>query len=225
MKSSLKAPATWIAFAALVVATSGVAFAAIPSSNGTITACYAQSSGFYLLTYHSKGDVRIIDASESCRGYETRITWKDGLQPPPSGGTAYEHAEVVGPLTPPTGAFPGGELVGGPALTITAPPGGGLLEVFASVDSRLCSSGVVGLVEAPNYTSDDHLGTKGMSGSSTPVTRGVPGSNSNGQRGGSSAILRVPAGPHTFKLGYWGSDSTCELSNMKIWGAVLEEAP
>ena len=225
MRSALRTPATWIALVALLVAMSGAAYAAIPSSGGVITACYAQSSGFYMLTYHAKGDTRIVDDSEACRGYETRITWKDGSAPPPAGGAAYSHSDIAGPLNPPTVPFPGGELVGGPSLTITAPSGGGLIEVFAQVDGKDCDNGVVGLVEAPNFLSDDHLGTKGFGPSSTYVTRGIPGASSNGARVGAPAITRVAAGPHTFKLSYWGTESSCTLANLSIYGKLLSVTP
>ena len=53
-------PATVIALAALVVASSGVATGAIPgASDGTITACYDREAG---LADNKKGTLRVIDA-------------------------------------------------------------------------------------------------------------------------------------------------------------------
>jgi len=63
-------PAMVVALLALLVAASGAAFAAIPSSNGTITTCYAQN-----------GSLRVIDteAGQTCRSTETQLSWKDGI--------------------------------------------------------------------------------------------------------------------------------------------------
>lgn len=63
-------PAMVVALFALLVAASGAAFAAIPSSNGTITTCYAQN-----------GSLRVIDteADQACRSAETQLSWKDGI--------------------------------------------------------------------------------------------------------------------------------------------------
>ena len=52
----------------------GVAWAAIPATDGLIKGCYAKTSGLLGVSY-SKGDVRIVDSAESCRSYETEITW------------------------------------------------------------------------------------------------------------------------------------------------------
>jgi hypothetical protein len=66
-------PATAVAVIAVVAASTGVAVAAIPDRNGTITACYAKKGG----------SVRIIDVKKKCRSKtEKRISWnqagKDG---------------------------------------------------------------------------------------------------------------------------------------------------
>lgn len=58
-------PATAIALAALVVALGGVAFAAIPDSNGTIHGCFKNNNG----------DLRVVDSSAGCRSNETSIQW------------------------------------------------------------------------------------------------------------------------------------------------------
>jgi hypothetical protein len=58
-------PATVIATAAFVVATSGIAIGAIPGKDGKITACYAKDDGA----------TRLIDAKKKCRKGEKRIAW------------------------------------------------------------------------------------------------------------------------------------------------------
>lgn len=64
-------PAMVMALVALLVATSGAAFAAIPSSSGTITTCYDKGNG----------TLRVIDAEDgqTCRSTETQLSWKDGI--------------------------------------------------------------------------------------------------------------------------------------------------
>jgi hypothetical protein len=64
-------PAFGVAFVALLVALGGVAYAAIPSTGGTITACVK-----------GEGQVRIIDAEagESCGNQESTLRWQDGSQ-------------------------------------------------------------------------------------------------------------------------------------------------
>jgi hypothetical protein len=60
-------------FAALVVALGGVAFAAIPDSNGTIHGCYQKQ----------RGNLRVVDSSDECRGNERSLDWNQGGQPGP----------------------------------------------------------------------------------------------------------------------------------------------
>lgn len=64
-------PAMMVALLALLVAASGAAFAAIPSSSGTITACYDKGNA----------TLRVIDTleGEECRSTETQLRWKDGI--------------------------------------------------------------------------------------------------------------------------------------------------
>jgi hypothetical protein len=63
-------PAMAVALLALLIAASGAAVAAIPSGDGTITACYDKRSGA----------LRVIDAaSQACASKETQLTWKSGL--------------------------------------------------------------------------------------------------------------------------------------------------
>lgn len=62
-----------VALLALIIAASGAAVAAIPSADGTITACRDNKSGA----------LRVIDAeppqSQTCTSRETQLAWKNGL--------------------------------------------------------------------------------------------------------------------------------------------------
>jgi Collagen triple helix repeat (20 copies) len=61
-------------FAAIgLLATVGVAYAAIPGADGTIQGCYATSGG--VLGVPSKGDLRVVDSSTDCRANEQAISW------------------------------------------------------------------------------------------------------------------------------------------------------
>jgi hypothetical protein len=63
-------PAMAVALLALLIAASGAAVAAIPSGDGTITACRDNKTGA----------LRVIDAaSQTCTSKETQLTWKDGI--------------------------------------------------------------------------------------------------------------------------------------------------
>jgi hypothetical protein len=64
-------PATAVALAALVVALGGVAFAAIPDSNGTIHSCYQKNNG----------SLRVVDSGTACRGGEAALSWTSGAGP------------------------------------------------------------------------------------------------------------------------------------------------
>jgi hypothetical protein len=60
-----------VALLALLIACSGAAVAAIPSSDGTISACRDNRTGV----------LRVIDAAsaQTCRVSETQLAWKDGI--------------------------------------------------------------------------------------------------------------------------------------------------
>lgn len=90
----------------LVLAAAGtVAYAAIPSSDGTISACYAtQDAPKPLLNVslggtpaaYAKGDVRIVQTGEQCRSYEVPIAWSQhGIKgdPGPRGETGATGAD------------------------------------------------------------------------------------------------------------------------------------
>jgi hypothetical protein len=64
-------PAMGVALLALLIACSGAAVAAIPSSDGTISACRDNRTGA----------LRVIDAAsaQTCSSKETQLAWKDGI--------------------------------------------------------------------------------------------------------------------------------------------------
>src|SRR6187401_3061816 len=68
-------PGTALGLAALIVALGGVAFAAIPDSNGTIHACYQAQNG----------DLRVVDGSGDCRKSERSLEWNQRGSPGPPG--------------------------------------------------------------------------------------------------------------------------------------------
>jgi hypothetical protein len=64
-------PAMGVALLAFIIAASGAAVAAIPSADGTITACRDNKSG----------ELQAIDAEggQTCDSKETQLAWKDGI--------------------------------------------------------------------------------------------------------------------------------------------------
>lgn len=83
-----RSPATALASAALIVSLTGVAYAAIPSADGTIRSCYAKSNGLLVGIPYSKGDVRLVDEGEACRNYEQSIAWNQQGDPGAPGASA-----------------------------------------------------------------------------------------------------------------------------------------
>lgn len=75
-------PGTAFGLAALVIALGGAAFAAIPSSDGTISACY----------HKSNGNVRLVESAGDCRSSESAVSWN---QRGPAGPPGEGNAEVV----------------------------------------------------------------------------------------------------------------------------------
>jgi hypothetical protein len=126
------------------LATVGVGFAAIPGSDGTVKGCYATSDSGLLGRQYSKGDLRTIDSSESCRSYERQISWS---QRGPKGDPGT-------PGTPGTDGAPGPQGVQGPQGP-AGPAGSG--------------SGSVAYYAGDNAT---HLGTLGAQ--STVISKELP---------------------------------------------------
>lgn len=57
-----------------VLTLAAASHAAIPSADGTMRGCYAKSNGLLGIPF-SKGDARIVDEGEACRGYEALLFW------------------------------------------------------------------------------------------------------------------------------------------------------
>lgn len=72
---------------AALVAGAAVAVGAIPDNAGTIHACYATGNGLLLGIPYSKGDLRAIDESETCRSYEKPVSWNQQGQSGNPGAT------------------------------------------------------------------------------------------------------------------------------------------
>ena len=68
-------PAILISTLVVLATSGGIAYAAIPTADGSVSGCYATSNGILLGIPHSKGDVRIVDSAERCRAYERAIAW------------------------------------------------------------------------------------------------------------------------------------------------------
>ena len=89
----------------------GIAWAAVPDSSGVITGCY-EAGG--------QGDLRIIDAADSCKRNEIRLTWNQQGQPGAQGLAGATGA--AGPAGP---AGPQGEGAAGPRGRGRDPSGAG----------------------------------------------------------------------------------------------------
>ena len=75
-------PATVLSLVALVMATSGLAVAAIPGSGGRIVGC----------SHKRTGVVRLVDAERKCRRTEHVVTWNEQGVPGPAGNQGAEGA-------------------------------------------------------------------------------------------------------------------------------------
>jgi hypothetical protein len=97
---SIRRPSPYelLALAGAALALSSVAYAAIPSADGTIKGCYASKNGLLLGIPYSKGDVRIVDEAEGCRSYEMPIGWNQGGQQ--DGVAAYARIQFNGTVDP-----------------------------------------------------------------------------------------------------------------------------
>jgi hypothetical protein len=77
------------------LASGGLAFAAIPGGDGTITACYTKQAALF---GPPQGSLRVIDAASQCRSNETALSWNQKGQPGPAGPAG--QAGPQGPLGP-----------------------------------------------------------------------------------------------------------------------------
>lgn len=116
IRHTRRAAAIAVAAAAFALAAGSLAFAAIPGSDGVITACYDKTNG----------QVRIIDATKSCSKGESRIGWNQtgpqGVPGTPGAPGADGADGVVPDQSCPSGQFVTGVLGG--ALTCDAPQAG-----------------------------------------------------------------------------------------------------
>jgi hypothetical protein len=121
-------PAAGIAFAALVVALGGVAFATIPDSSGTIHACYQKNGG----------SLRVVGSAAACRSSEQPLDW-DQHGVPTGGGRVVTVLEANEVSTQSDQYLD----LGGPCATVTV-PASGLVSVFARAELRATPGGAGG---------------------------------------------------------------------------------
>jgi hypothetical protein len=139
-------PGTAFGFVALTVALGGVAFAAIPDSNGTIHACYQRNGG----------NLRVVQSDSDCRASESPLSWSQ--QGPPgnavvarvrstrsvnlSGGSNGNPATFDEPLSSNTWTQPAGELE----------------EVFGQIDTTTtCGAAAVAVLPFVTISIDGHV--------------------------------------------------------------------
>jgi len=151
-------PGTAFGAVALMVVLGGVAFAAIPDSNGTIHACYSKSNG----------NLRAVESADRCRTNERAISWnQEGARGPPGGssGRLIHQAEIAEVST--SGST--GADLGGPAITVDVPPNA-LVAVYGAVDINACPSHTLGSATAVVWSGAQrvgHLPSDGGSGYET----------------------------------------------------------
>ena len=105
---------------ALVVAIGGVAFAAIPDTDGTIHGCYSNSTG----------SLRVVQSATGCRSNETALPWNQ--QGPPGGGGGASFGEATAEVSTQSDSYVD---LGGPSVTINV-PASGLVAVFARSEMK-----------------------------------------------------------------------------------------
>jgi hypothetical protein len=194
-------PAMAVALLALIIAASGAAVAAIPSPDGTITACRDNKSGA----------LRVINADPpqpqgSCTSKETKLTWINGL--PGStvadsdklDGKSAEDLSRVAVMS--SGATP--EIPTDPArvtygqqLSITAPAAGFVLvNGNVTVLNGDCESKCVFVAYV------HHVNTNTDSQPSVETLEGVTSASSQIIEGnvGLDAVFPVSAGVNTFEI-------------------------
>jgi hypothetical protein len=125
-------PATVIALAALVVATSGVAIGSFAPKNGKIVACYSKRTGA----------LRLVEEGKKCRKGEQKIAWnqqgKRGLpgRRGPAGDDGFDGLDGFDGFDGADGADAASMLTGAFATTLGAEP------VFAAVSGTDVASAV-----------------------------------------------------------------------------------
>jgi hypothetical protein len=192
-------PAMAVALLALLIAASGAAVAAIPSGDGTITACYAKNTGA----------LRVINTQggQTCGTKETQLAWKDGITGTVAkaadselldGKSADDLSRVAVMNTTVTTDIPPVPTRGtyGPPLSITAPAAGfvrvnGNVTVLNGDCQALCTFDAwVRHVNTDTYSNVSVESLEGLGG-----TPGFHEANA-----GLDAVFPVSAGVNTFEI-------------------------
>lgn len=101
MKRTLLSPPGILSLLAVVLAAGGVAYATIPSANGTIHACYSDTSGA----------LRVVDGDAvgggRCPDRETALTWNQKGPTGPAGADGATGLQGPAGPTGPAGGFKG----------------------------------------------------------------------------------------------------------------------
>ena len=120
-----------------VLAAAGVGYAAIPSADGTVKACYATTNALLLGIPHSKGDLRAIDTNEACRSYEKPVSWS---QRGPQGDTGAQGPQGIQGVKGDKGD-PGAPAPGSENSTVFIGGSSGVLPSAGSAEFTLPPSG------------------------------------------------------------------------------------
>jgi hypothetical protein len=189
-------PAMAVALLALLIAASGAAVAAIPSSDGTITACLNKT-----------GALRIINAEggQTCTSKETQLSWKDGIHGKVAdselldGKSADDLSRVAVMNTTATTEIPPQPTRGtfGSPLSITAPAAGFVrVNGNVSVVNGDCQAGCTfdAWVRHVNTDTYSNLSSESLE----TFLGGTPGFHE--ANAGLDAVFPVSAGVNTFEI-------------------------
>lgn len=169
----MKRTITVLAAAGALAVTSGLAAAAIPSSDGTIHGCYATSDSLLLGVPYRKGDLRVVDDGVACTSYELAMTWnQQGPQgdPGPEGPQGVPGPQgLPGPQGPQGDQGPQGPQgpVGAPGVTEARQAFGTAIDVgegktvvskFATAGSWVATA-TVDTMQLDRYIQHDHEDT------------------------------------------------------------------
>jgi type VI secretion system secreted protein Hcp len=150
--------------AAALIAGGAVALAAIPSSDGTIHACYATGGT-------PPGALRIVDEGIQCASGETAISWNQQGPVGPAG--------PAGPQGDPGSSGSGGSGSNGDTGTVDTQGGGPSADIFLKLD------GIAG-----ESTDDKHKGEIDVEAFAFSAQRAAAGSGSGG--GGAGKVKFAP---------------------------------
>jgi type VI secretion system secreted protein Hcp len=150
--------------AATVIAGGAVALAAIPSSDGTIHACYATSGS-------PTGALRIVDEGVECASGETAISWNQQGPPGPAG--------PAGPQGDPGSSGSGDNGSNGDTGSVDTQGGGPSADIFLKLD------GIAG-----ESTDDKHKGEIDVEAIAFDAKRATAAGSGSG--GGSGKVKFAP---------------------------------